>query len=375
MSTSVKRKRPVAQSMGRMIGHGMNVEDYIKLTNATEYNCDTFENVADGEDFVLVADRLGDEAYAFAEEQEKLGNAVTASQFYLNACACYRLADYGINELTEEKKKIYTKVPLSFQKGKALSVYEKVEVVEIPFEDKTLPGYFVIPDHAPSDSPVLVFIPGATGFKEENYLAALKFWERGIPFMIFDGPGQGESLYFRDIFYTVDNYEKACKSVIDFVKADPRVGNKIALFGMSYGGYLAARCACFLNDDICGLIVRGGCSQTDQLTMHKVGDVEHYYLKGFKIKFNEYDDGKAMEMSHAMNIEPYLTNITVPTLIQHTKEDFILGTEGAHTIYDSISSIDKEYAEYPGFIHCADDQHEKVSSYAADWLAKKLIKK
>ena len=369
-----KRLRPPAQNIGRMIGHGMCVEDYIRLTTATECNVATFEKVEDGEDFVLVADKLGDEAFAYATEQEKLGNSVTASEFYLNACACYRLADYGINELTEEKKRIYTKVPISFQKGKALSPYEKVEAVEIPFEGKTMPGYFVIPDNTPTDSPVLVFIAGATGFKEENYLAALKFWERGIPFIIFDGPGQGESLYFRDMFYTVDNYERACKAVIDFVKADPRVGNKIALLGMSYGGYMAARCACFLNDDICGLVVRGGCSQTDQLTMHKVGPWEHFYLQGFKLKFNEYDDEKAMEISHAMNIEPYLKNITVPTLIQHSKEDNILGIEGAHTIYKMISSTDKEYAEYPGNTHCADDQHEKVSAYAADWLAKRMLK-
>jgi pimeloyl-ACP methyl ester carboxylesterase len=372
MSTQIKRNRPVAQNIGRMIGHGMNVEDYIKLTNATECNCDTFEKVKDGDDFVLIADKLGDEAYTFAKEQEKLGNTVTASEFYLNACACYRLADYGINELTDEKKKIYTKVPLSFQKGKALSIYEKVEVVEIPFEGKTMPGYFVIPDNTPIDSPVLVFISGATGFKEENYLAALKFWERGIPFIIFDGPGQGESLYFRDIFYTVDNYEKACKSVIDFIKKDSRVGNKIALFGMSYGGYLATRCAYFLNDDICALIVRGGCSQTNQLTEHKVGNVEHFYLQGFKLKFNEYDNSKAIEISNKMNIEPYLKNITVPTLIQHSKEDYILGTKGSYTIFNNISSTDKEYAQYPGSTHCADDQHEKVSSYAADWLVKRV---
>lgn len=367
-----KRRRPMAQSIGRMIGHGMCVEDYIKLTNATECNCETFEKVENGEDFVDTADKLGDEAFAYAEEQEALGNLETASEFYGNACACYRLADYGINELTEEKKRIYAKVPLSFQKCKALSPYEKVEVIEIPFEGKSLPGYFVIPDNCPADSPVMVFIPGATGFKEENYCTALKFWERGIPFIIFDGPGQGESLYYRNIYYTVDNYEKACKAVIDFVKADSRVGDKVALYGISYGGYLAARCACFLNDDIFGLIVRGGCSATDQLTMHPFAGHERFYLKGFKMKFNEFDDEKAAEISHQMNIEEYLKNITVPTLVIHTKEDVIVGTEGAHNIYNMISSTDKEYKEYPGNVHCADDQHEKVSSYAADWMMKRL---
>lgn len=369
-----KRRRPLAQNMGRMIGHGMCVEDYIKLTNATECDCGTFEKVDfnSAVDFVDMADQLGDEAFETAVEQEALGNSVTASQFYSNACACYRLADYGIHGLTDEKKRIYAKVPVSFKKSKELSCYEKVEVIEIPFEGKSLPGYFVIPDNCPSDSPVMVFIPGATGFKEENYCTALKFWERGIPFIIIDGPGQGESLYFRDIYYTVDNYEKACKAVIEFVKADPRVGDKVALYGISYGGYLATRCACFLNDDIVGLIVRGGSSSTDQLTMHPFAGKERFYLQSFKMKFNEYDEEKAAEISHQMTCEGMLSNITVPTLIIHSEKDVIIGTEGAHTIYDEISSTDKEYAEYPGDVHCVDDQHERVSCYAADWMLKRL---
>lgn len=71
-----------------------------------------------------------------------------------------------------------------------------------------------------------------------------------------------------------------CKAIIDYVKADERVGDKVALYGISYGGYLAIRCACFLNDDICGLIVRGGCSQTDQLTKHPWMGINNFYLQG-----------------------------------------------------------------------------------------------
>ncbi|MDF2789863.1 MAG: hypothetical protein K0Q87_3820 [Neobacillus sp.] len=120
------------------------------------------------------------------------------------------------------------------------------------------------------------------------------------------------------MYFTVDNYEKAVKKIIDFVKADSRVDNKVALYGMSYGGYLATRSACFLNKDIYGLIVRGGCSQTDQLTKHSWMGIPNFYLNGFKLKFNEYDDEKASEISTQMNTEPYLKNITIPTLIIHS---------------------------------------------------------
>lgn len=73
-----------------------------------------------------------------------------------------------------------------------------------------------------------------------------------------------------------------------------------------------------------------------------------------------------------MNTEPYLKNITVPTLIIHSKEDPIQGIEGVHTIFKEISSTDKEYKEYPGNSHCCMDQHESASSYAADWMKNKI---
>ncbi|MFV0643718.1 MAG: alpha/beta hydrolase [Sphingomonadaceae bacterium] len=364
-----KRTRPAAQDIGRMLGQGMSPEDFIKLMNITELDCATLEKINDGEDFVLAANRLGDEAYAYAENQARFGHEATASQYYFNACALYRLADYGLVDVTEEKTTIYKKIPDSFRKGKALSVHEKVINIEIPFEHTTLPGYLMIPDNAPDDIPVVIYIPGATGYKEENYLNALKLWERGVAVIIFDGPGQGEALHFRDVFYTVDNYEKAVKSVIDFIHADPRLGNKIGLMGISYGGYLATRAACFVNDDIDACVCRGGCAKTDDLTMPR----DHYYLHKFMHKFNVYDEGEAAEISHQMNIEAYLKNITCPMLVQHTEEDPILGVDGAQKIYAMISSKDKEYHQIPGNVHCGCNENEKVGCYGADWMVDRLL--
>lgn len=100
--------------------------------------------------------------------------------------------------------------------------------------------------------------------------------------------------------------------------------------------------------------------------------IENFYLGGFKLKFNEYDDEKASAISTAMNCEPYLKNITVPTLIIHSATDAILGVEGAHTIYNEISATDKYYAEFPRGSHCCMDQHATVSSLAADWMSKRM---
>lgn len=67
------RRRPPAQDLGRILGGKMAPEDFIKMMNATELNCDTLEKIAENEaeDFVTVCERLGDEAYAYAEKMNK----------------------------------------------------------------------------------------------------------------------------------------------------------------------------------------------------------------------------------------------------------------------------------------------------------------
>lgn len=370
MNMTEKRKRPPAQGFGRMLAHGLGPEEFVELMNRTELNCNTLAKVEVCEDFIDVCIDIGNKAYAKAEKELALGHPITASKFFLNACAIYRVADYGLVEPTEEKLSLYKKVPDSFRRGKALSIYDKVYNVEIPFEHATMPGYLTIPDGASTDVPVVIVVAGATGYKEENYSLAYRYWERGFATLIFDGPGQGESMLFRNYVYTVDNYEKAMKAAIDFIHADNRVGNQIALQGISYGGYLASRCACFLNDEIEAVIIRGGCSQTDQLTVPR----NYTYLRNFKVKFNEYDDEKAKAISHQMNIEPYLHQITVPLLVQHTQQDMVCGVEGAKTIFEMTSSTDKSYYEIPGSMHCGDDYDDTVASYAADWLADRLFK-
>lgn len=375
---AARRGRPGAQNPGRMIGHGMNVEDFLEITKRTECDCycvgpEGYFRTPDDqrEDFPTVCVEVGDRNKKFAEEQEALGHLVTAEHFYARATACYRLADYGIAGLTEEKLEIYKKIPETFKKQYSLSK-DHVEAVEVPFGDASLPAYFAIPEGTAPDSPVMVFIPGATGFKEENFSSAWYFYERDIPFIIFDGPGQGESLYYRGIHLTPTNYVDAVKAVIDFVKADPRVGDKVALYGISFGGFLATQAACALNDDISGLIVRGGTDKADDLTKHPWAGIPNFYLGGFLVKFGTEDAGLAGRLSTEMDCTADLHKITAPLLIIHSEEDPIQGTEGAQRIYNMVSSEDKLYSEWPGNTHCVDDQHDTVSSVAADWMAERL---
>ena len=79
----------------------------------------------------------------------------------------------------------------------------RIESVEIPYGGKTMPALFVHP--APEvaggkPAPALVFFDGFDITKEIQYFKGVPdLVARGIACLIVDGPGNGESVRFRDL--------------------------------------------------------------------------------------------------------------------------------------------------------------------------------
>ena len=114
--------------------------------------------------------------------------------------------------------------------------------VEIPYQGKALAGLLRLPAGA-TRPPVLVMLPGLDSAKEELEAYELPFLARGIATLIVDGPGQGEAEY--DLAIRGD-YEVPVHAIVDWVMTRSDVDNsRIGLWGVSLGGYYAARAAAF----------------------------------------------------------------------------------------------------------------------------------
>ena len=95
----------------------------------------------------------------------------------------------------------------------------------------------------PGQTPVVIMVPGLDSVKEELQATAEYFLARGLATLAIDGPGQGESEYELPI---EPAYEKVATAVVDFLQ--DRAGldrERIGLFGVSLGGYYAARAAAY----------------------------------------------------------------------------------------------------------------------------------
>lgn len=101
--------------------------------------------------------------------------------------------------------------------------------------------------YANRSRPILIVHGGFDSTLEELYTSAAPALERGYNCLTFEGPGQGGVIRKQKIPFRYD-WEKVISPVVDY--ALTRLGDiidpkRVALMGISMGGYLAARAAAF----------------------------------------------------------------------------------------------------------------------------------
>lgn len=122
------------------------------------------------------------------------------------------------------------------------------ERVAIPYEDTTLPGWFFrAPDAVPGEArPLVVMNNGSDGATATmaglggNAAAA-----RGWHWLAFDGPGQQSALFEQGIGFRPD-WEAVLTPVVDAMVARPDIdAGRLAVIGISQGGYWVPRALAF----------------------------------------------------------------------------------------------------------------------------------
>lgn len=120
-----------------------------------------------------------------------------------------------------------------------------ISELAIPFEDGHLPGWWLTPPTR-EVRPTLVSIGGFDSTAEEMFFTVGRVAvAHGWNCLIFDGPGQGRVIREQGVPFRHD-WEVPVGAVLDAVATFPGVdASRIALIGMSQGGYFAPRAAAF----------------------------------------------------------------------------------------------------------------------------------
>ncbi len=189
---------------------------------------------------------LGARVEEIAQNDLERGHRISARNAFLRAYNYYRTAEFWAPISTGEAGALYRKCLSCFDSAGAL-FDPTFESIQIPYEGKILPGHFFRVDNADVRRPTLVMCGGGDASGEELYLwAGREARARGYNLLVFHGPGQRGALHQDASLVFRYDYEAPLKAVIDYAVSRPEVDTeRVALIGVSLGGYLAPRAAAF----------------------------------------------------------------------------------------------------------------------------------
>ena len=237
------------------------------------------------------------------------------------------------------------------------------ERVEIPYEGKFLAGILRRPEGI-ERPPVLVFACGLDSCKEETDAYEQPFLARGIATLVFDGPGQGEAEYD---FAIRGDYEVAAGAVIDYIEGRRDVDpGRIAMAGISLGGYYAPRSAAF-DRRIKACLALGG-----PYNWAKSWDgVPDLTREAFRVRSKSATLEEACRKAATLSLEGVAGRISCPIYIMNGKLDRIVPAADAERLAREVKGPVVLNLVEDGN-HIANNRAYRWRSQSADWLAEQL---
>ncbi len=209
----------------------------------------TVERIGEGDfegwysQWCATAERLEGVARACAAA----GNDVSARQAWLRAAGYYGVSLSTIDGTADPSRRVPTwKKHIACFDEFCSRLTPPAERVEIPYENTPMPSYLFKPDASGGPFATVIFNNGSDGptvsMWSSGVAAAL---QRGYAALVFDGPGQNAMLWLHGVPFRHD-WEKVITPVVDFLAARPDVDPaRIALSGISQGGYWVLRALAF----------------------------------------------------------------------------------------------------------------------------------
>lgn len=248
------------------------------------------------------------------------GHDVTAGDAYFAASIMFGAAQWPIFANTDlnlalERKK--TECYLAYAKR----ADHRVEAVEVPYGDVTVPGLFHLPPGFETGQklPCVVMVSGMDAFKELQIGASAdRFLRRGLAVLMLDGPGQGTCLP-RGIWYEPDRYGEVGKSAFEMMAARPEIdAAKIMVWGLSFGSFWATQMAA-AEPRFAACAVMYNCFQPHNWPLYEMAapsfKQRFLYMTGIE---REEDFGRVMESMDVMKLSG---NLKMPYFVMAGEDD------------------------------------------------------
>jgi dienelactone hydrolase len=334
----------------------------------------------DDEAWFHACHKVADGVRAYAEKWEKAGHRFSAAHAYLRACNYYQMAERFRTPKDKIGLDAYKKGVDCFHRHVALTDV-KIEIVEVPYESGSLPGYFVHAQNPKSKrAPCVVFFDGLDVTKEIQYVRGVAdLVKRGISCLVMDAPGTGEAIRFRN-YYLRHDYEVAGSACLNWLERRPDVdASKIGVVAISLGGYYAPRCAAM--EPRYAACIAWGAQWNYYETWRKRVDAAYKTSLSVPGHHIEWIMGAKSVDEALKKLEPFVLDgvmqkMRCPFLLVHGAEDEQIPLADAQKQFDACGSKDKTFrvfsAEEGGAQHCQRDYLTLVVAEMWNWFDEKL---
>lgn len=249
-----------------------------------------------------------------AENCASSGHRVSARKTFLRAAAYFAASIIFIDGTEDPSRGVAAwKRHLACWEQFCFCLDPPAEVLSIPYENIRMPGYFFRPDMAGGPWATIIFNNGSDGATcgmwTFGVAAAL---ERGYAALVFDGPGQNSMLWLQNVPFRHD-WEEVITPVVDCLYQRKDVDtNRIALSGISQGGYWILRALAFEHRIAAGIADPGVMDVSASFLRELPQDMLDLLDAGKEREFNEAMDeglkyvGREVRQTLEWRMKPYM---------------------------------------------------------------------
>jgi alpha-beta hydrolase superfamily lysophospholipase len=313
------------------------------------------------------------------------GRTTSGARYLQRACIYFHVGERFLQPKSEQGLKSYRRGVDCLRDAAQYIKRPRLEHVEIPYGDTSLPAIYVHaePANGTGKVPAMVFFDGLDITKEIQYFKGVAdLAARGIACLIVDGPGNGESIRFRNLYLRHDT-EHYATPAYEYLASRPEIDTKrIGVMAISLGGYYAPRAAAFEQRFACCL------AWGAQWNYHKIwrdrferlarADTPSLSVAAHHILWvlNASSEQDVLKRLEPFNLDGVVQKIACPFLMLHGEGDEQVPLSDAQACFDGVGSKQKMLKiftrEEGGYHHCQLDNQSICTSYMWDWLEEVL---
>jgi dienelactone hydrolase len=307
------------------------------------------------------------------------GHRRSGALYLLRAANYYHVGERFLQPKTRESNAAYARGVTCFQDAAAQIMRPRIETVEIPYEGTTLPGLLVHAEGRHTPAPAMIFFDGLDVTKEIQFFKGVpELAARGIACLIVDGPGNGETIRFRNLHLHHET-ERYATAAYEFLADKPEIdGSRIGVMALSLGGYYAPRAAAFEPRFAC-CVAWGAQWDYHAIWKRRFDEMARSATPSLSVPWQHIlwvlganSQEEALRRLEPFRLDGVVQRIRCPFLLLHGAGDEQIPEEQAQACFEAVGAQQKTFRLFSrqegGYHHCQIDNLSVGITAIWDWV-------